>query len=505
MAADAGVLSAADVIRRDLAGQVDRQGAVDADEAPELPHQRRVVDGADRKHPHVGARAEPIVERRAAEGERADRHAVVEALAVRHLAGRVQPHHPIGDHLRMDPEVAARAAGEEPRHLVRDGADTELEGRAVVHEGGDVAGDRQLGRRRRPRRERDELRGVIHPAVDLGEVHAVPSELGQAVDARHVHVHLGQREAVRIPRHLEEWPVRCRGGDAEAEPSLAVGRRRDGHHDPRPHAEAEPLESVEVDRQILHARALCPCGALDRAEEAAQDADGRVPEHGMGVDEQAREDRQVLEVGPRADRVEQPDGLSRRESARDRIMRTYEPRRLRQLETAPLTGHGRARRLRAGTSRAPTSSPRRRRASPRSPRAWHRGGARGAPRRTVSRGSAARRPATRGARRRRGCARRVPRNRASTSVPRRWARVTSWPSARCWRVARNAPASLRTRAMTFAPSFSRRSSAWRSGRNGPLVRRLRRAAIRCPPLYPLEERRAQALARCGAKGRRWPS
>jgi hypothetical protein len=86
VAADARVLGPVRGVGDHLPVHVDGQGGVDGDHVALAADDLGRVDLVDGEERHLVVAVEPVVERPAAGGERRDRHAVVETLAVRDLA-----------------------------------------------------------------------------------------------------------------------------------------------------------------------------------------------------------------------------------------------------------------------------------------------------------------------------------------------------------------------------------------------------------------------------------
>jgi len=72
------------------------------------------------------------------------REAVEDALVIGDLASRVQQHDAVDQHLGVDAEVALGPGGEELRDAVGDGADAELQRRAVLDQPLNVPRDRRV-------------------------------------------------------------------------------------------------------------------------------------------------------------------------------------------------------------------------------------------------------------------------------------------------------------------------------------------------------------------------
>ena len=319
MAADARILAPTDVVGRDLPEEIDGQRAVDADEAAQPAMERRLVDGRHRQDAHDVVAVEPPVERLAAEGEGADADTVVEPLAVGHLARLMERHDAVGDHLRVDAEVAARPRREQAGDLVRNRADAELERRAVGDEAGDGAGNRQVLGRRLRRGQSNDVRLVLDPGVDGAQVDAVVAELRQSAEARQAWIHLRDGEAIGIGGGLAERDGARARGDAEGDEAVGIGRAGDRQHDAGLHPERKALEPMEVGWEILDRPVERARGALHGAEEAAHDANPRVLEERVGSHQQPRVEHDVFEVLACAEGFEEPARLARGEAAQDLI------------------------------------------------------------------------------------------------------------------------------------------------------------------------------------------
>ena len=112
VATDPRDLPAVDVVRHHLAVEVDAERAVDRDEGVVLGDDGRVVDHLDRHEGHVRVPVEPGVELGGPEGEGGDRDPVEQTFGVvGDLAGLVEPHESVGEHLRVDPVAAAGTLG----------------------------------------------------------------------------------------------------------------------------------------------------------------------------------------------------------------------------------------------------------------------------------------------------------------------------------------------------------------------------------------------------------
>ena len=150
--ADAGVESRAERVGADLAGEVDLQRGVDRHHLVLLADDERVVDVLGRVEGEQRVVVDVVVEPLGAHAEAGDDLAAVERLAAAGDHARLdQVDDAVGDHLGVDAQVLLVL--EELQHRLRDAADAELDGRAVLDQRGDVLADlarclaSRLGRR----------------------------------------------------------------------------------------------------------------------------------------------------------------------------------------------------------------------------------------------------------------------------------------------------------------------------------------------------------------------
>ena len=138
--ADAGEKFRADGIGADLAGEVNFQRGVDGHHLVLLADDGRVVDVFGRMEREQRIVVHVIVELLRAEAEAGDDFAAVNRLAVAGDGAALdQVDDAVGDHLGVDAEVFLVL--QKADHRLRDAADAELNGRAVLHQRGDVFGD----------------------------------------------------------------------------------------------------------------------------------------------------------------------------------------------------------------------------------------------------------------------------------------------------------------------------------------------------------------------------
>ena len=172
-AADPAELVAGDRVGHDLAVDVDRERAVDRDHVAVGADHIRCVDDLDRQERDGVVAVQPRVELRRAERERRHAHTVVLAFAgVGDLAGAMQLHAAVGEHLAVQPVVAAVAFGQQRGDLVGNRADPRLQGRAGRDEVDGVSRDRlvDIGGRRIASGQRERCVGRAHEDVDLVDV-----------------------------------------------------------------------------------------------------------------------------------------------------------------------------------------------------------------------------------------------------------------------------------------------------------------------------------------------
>ena len=140
MAARARELARADGLGGNLTRQVDLDAGVDGAHLVVLCHHGGVVGIFKRHEVDAGVFGEVVDQLLAARGKAADQLASVQRLfAAVDNAGQAEVCHGGGDHLGVDAKVLF--AHEGLGHGVGDGADAELDGRAVLHQGGDVLAD----------------------------------------------------------------------------------------------------------------------------------------------------------------------------------------------------------------------------------------------------------------------------------------------------------------------------------------------------------------------------
>ena len=125
---------------------------------------------------------QPFVELGRAGRERGDGVAVeLSFVGVRDLAGLVQLHQPVGEHLGVHPVAATGPIGEQRGDEGWDGADAGLKRGAVGDVGAGELGDREVGVGTGRIRKVDRLGLAFEEDVDLVDVKAVGVLRGQAV------------------------------------------------------------------------------------------------------------------------------------------------------------------------------------------------------------------------------------------------------------------------------------------------------------------------------------
>ena len=202
----------------------------------------RIADLVDRQERETRIVVDEVVEPprpQAVAGD--DSVAVVRLAAAGHHAGLDEIDDAIGDDVAVDAEVAAVL--EVPQRLVGNAAEPDLQRRAVVDDGGDVARDplRGLARRR--------MAVFRHRRVDADQrIEAVEMDEAVAVGARHRRVDLGDHPA-RDGQHRR----REVDGDPEADEAARIGRgdlkQRDVDRQPAARQQARHL--LEADRHVV--------------------------------------------------------------------------------------------------------------------------------------------------------------------------------------------------------------------------------------------------------------
>ncbi len=138
LAADAAVEPRADGLRADLAGEINLDGAIDRDHALELANDERVVGVVG--GPHLDHRVVVYeVQQTSRAHDKARHNPPWVALLARagDDAALDEIEHTIGEHLGMHAQVAP--VSERLERRVRNRADAELQGRAILDQLGDIA------------------------------------------------------------------------------------------------------------------------------------------------------------------------------------------------------------------------------------------------------------------------------------------------------------------------------------------------------------------------------
>ena len=175
-----------------------------------------------------------------------------------------QLHHPVREHLGVDPEVALVLEVEQ--HRVRDLADPHLQRRAVLDQVGHVLADRT-----RDVAHPGRLRQLDHRAVDLDHVRQA-RDVDEAVPerARHLPVHERHHGARALRRRLGALDAHAVGAEA-----VLVGRRDlDEGHVHRDHARAHQPRDLRQEHRHPVGAAVVDRGPHVRAGEERPVAEG---------------------------------------------------------------------------------------------------------------------------------------------------------------------------------------------------------------------------------------
>jgi len=181
----------------------------------------------------------------------------------------VEVHEAVGEHLAVNPVVAAVTFGEQLSDHARDTADAGLERRAVGNEAAHVLGDGAIagaGLRVGQRRGRAI---ALDDDVDFVGRERVWMLGGQARGARKVGVRLDDEQALGVAAAAVELFHCSAGVKREAEAAVGVGGCGGGDHHARTHFLDQSREAAKVAGDVVHVVARCLQCPLHRAIEAA--------------------------------------------------------------------------------------------------------------------------------------------------------------------------------------------------------------------------------------------
>ncbi|SOY68552.1 hypothetical protein CBM2589_A90106 [Cupriavidus taiwanensis] len=178
----------------DLAGQVDLDGGVDRGQLVDAGEHFGVVGIGGLAQLQLRIAVGPAPQPLAAHQDAADANAGIDALAcIGQHTGFGQHGDAVADRAAVQPQVAA--VMQRGHHGLGQVADAHLQGRAVFHPAGDVAGDGLFGRAGSAAFQADGRVARVDLQVDL-----VGGEITAAVGPRHLGVHFGNDHAGPVER-----------------------------------------------------------------------------------------------------------------------------------------------------------------------------------------------------------------------------------------------------------------------------------------------------------------
>ncbi len=217
----------------------------------------------------------------------------------------MQVHAAVGEHLAVQPVVAAVALGQQRGDLVGDRADPRLQGRAGRHEVNGVPRDRliDVGGRRFPSWQRERCVSRAHQDVDLIDVQRM-AILAEAERSRIGVRDLNDEQPIGIGTRAVQFADRATRVQRQGAPAVGIGGRRDGRHHARgPRFEQRP-EAAEVRGREIDVGAGGPQRPLERTEETRQVMHARPREQFSKNREQRTVDAQICPVLALAERTQ---------------------------------------------------------------------------------------------------------------------------------------------------------------------------------------------------------